>query len=164
MRKLSRDHRKSKIGDTRRRRFQRNLSGVESLEARHLMAGITWDGGAGTNLWFDANNWSTNTVPGPLDDVTIDTASDTTIVASGGSATIQSLTLNEGLRVESGATISVSQQFQLAPQKLLEARGSGTAFTALGVVSFTMHRCWQAKGERSPCPESLPFKRPPIAR
>ncbi len=132
MRKLSRDHRKSKIGDTRRRRFQRNLSGVESLEARHLMAGITWDGGAGTNLWFDANNWSTNTVPGPLDDVTIDTASDTTIVASGGSATIQSLTLNEGLRVESGATISVSQQFQLAPQKLLEARGSGTAFTALG--------------------------------
>ena len=32
-------------------------------------ATIRWDGGAGTDQWSDANNWSTNTVPTSSDDV-----------------------------------------------------------------------------------------------
>ncbi len=35
-------------------------------------ATITWDGGAGTSSWFDANNWSGNAVPTSSDEVRLD--------------------------------------------------------------------------------------------
>ena len=42
---------------------------------RALAATVTWDGGAGTSNWADANNWSTNTVPTSTDDVVLDNTS-----------------------------------------------------------------------------------------
>lgn len=44
---------------------------VESLERRDVPAIISWDGGAGTNNWSDAANWSGDNLPTSQDDVVI---------------------------------------------------------------------------------------------
>lgn len=89
-------------------RRQRSLSSphrlCEALEGRQLLAAISWDGGAGNNLWHSANNWSTNTVPTATDDVTIDVAGTPTIVfnASSGSRTVNSLLTREAIQFAGG--------------------------------------------------------------
>ncbi len=40
-----------------------------------LAATITWDGGAGTSNWNDANNWNGNVVPSATDEVILDNSS-----------------------------------------------------------------------------------------
>lgn len=52
-----------------------NTGGLANASASSnfiAFAGILWDGGAGTTSWFDANNWSTNTLPTASDDVRLD--------------------------------------------------------------------------------------------
>lgn len=44
---------------------------VESLERRDVPAIISWDGGAGTNRWFDAANWVGDRLPTAQDTVSI---------------------------------------------------------------------------------------------
>src|SRR4030095_6040837 len=44
---------------------------LEALESRCLLTAVSWDGGAGSVFWNDANNWSNNQVPTAADDVTI---------------------------------------------------------------------------------------------
>ncbi len=44
---------------------------MESLENRDLLTGIGWDGGAGTNRWFDAANWEGDRLPTPIDEVMV---------------------------------------------------------------------------------------------
>lgn len=44
---------------------------VEALEPRLLLALVEWDGGAGTDSWHDALNWSGDEVPTAVDDVVI---------------------------------------------------------------------------------------------
>ncbi len=46
-------------------RLRKRCFAYERLELRRVLATITWDGGAGTLNWNDANNWSTNTIPEP---------------------------------------------------------------------------------------------------
>lgn len=61
---------------TRRRRAcaDRPARLLEPLEPRQLLATISWDGGAGTNSWHDAANWSGDQLPGPADHVVINVA------------------------------------------------------------------------------------------
>ena len=54
------------------------------------MAAVNWTSNAGGN-WNTASNWSTGTVPGPQDDVTVNTSNAQTITYSSGSDTILSL-------------------------------------------------------------------------
>jgi hypothetical protein len=51
---------------------------------------LTWDGGAGTSFWFDAANWSSNSVPTGLNDVSISSGFGTILV--NGDAAAKSLT------------------------------------------------------------------------
>ena len=44
---------------------------VEKLEDRRVLATVTWDGGAGTESWFDAANWDNDVVPQQEDDVVV---------------------------------------------------------------------------------------------
>lgn len=44
---------------------------AERLEPRLLLALVEWDGGAGTDSWHDAMNWSGDAVPTAVDDVVI---------------------------------------------------------------------------------------------
>ena len=57
----------------RRRRFvMAAVAGVWLAASPAGLGGVvTWDGGAGTSSWIDANNWNPNGVPGPADDVVI---------------------------------------------------------------------------------------------
>ncbi len=82
----------------------------EALEQRRLLATVTWDGGAGTFNWSDANNWDTNQFPGAVDDVVIpDLAGTQTINISGGfSAVANSINSAELVAVESLSGLVIS--------------------------------------------------------
>ena len=47
---------------------------IEWMEPRTLLSAVSWTGGGGDNNWDTAANWSTDSVPGSGDDVTIDIA------------------------------------------------------------------------------------------
>ncbi len=55
---------------------------VEWMEARTLLSAVFWTGTAGDNNWDTPANWNDEAVPGPTDDVTIDTRAN--VVHSGG--------------------------------------------------------------------------------
>ncbi len=57
-------------------------------------ATVTWTGAAGNGLWFDAGNWSGGAgVPGNADDAVFGVAATGSISLAGGSAAVQSLSL-----------------------------------------------------------------------
>ena len=60
---------------------------------------VTWTGGAGTDNWRDAANWSSDAVPGPFDQVVIGATGPLTIVHAAGNDTIYSLTSSDSLAV-----------------------------------------------------------------
>ncbi len=72
----------------------RRASAPEPLEARNAPATISWDGGGDGTSWNSANNWSGNTVPGSLDDVTIDFAGVTSVMINSGAFAVKSLVMN----------------------------------------------------------------------
>ncbi len=85
---------------------------AEQLEPRHMLATISWDGGAGTTSWHDAANWSTDTLPGAADDVIIDDIGSITIEYTQAIPTlVQSILNSEGLAISAGK-ISTSGLFQ----------------------------------------------------
>src|SRR5437867_2601011 len=76
-------------------RFRRLFRGLplrlEHLEDRTLLSTVSWDGGAGTLRWDDAQNWSTDSLPGSSDDAVIGAAfSGLTITHDAGSVSVQS--------------------------------------------------------------------------
>ncbi len=82
---------------------------IVALEQRTLLAAVAWDGEAGDNQWHTPSNWSTNTVPGVDDDVTIDVAGTPTVQFTGaaGARSVRSLVSNEALNV-TGGTLAVT--------------------------------------------------------
>ena len=83
---------------------------VEALEPRMLLATVTWDGGAGTDSWHDAMNWSGDVLPGPLDDVVIDVAGEQTIEFTTGITAVKSLDNAESLELF-GGTLFVNENW-----------------------------------------------------
>ncbi|MFN0053959.1 MAG: hypothetical protein ACKV0T_17410, partial [Planctomycetales bacterium] len=83
------------------------LAMVESLESRTLLSAIFWDGGAGTQNWNDASNWSGDSTPGAGDDVTINAPGDLTIVHSSGATALHSLVSHESIDW-AGGSLSVA--------------------------------------------------------
>jgi hypothetical protein len=84
--------------------------GCEGLEPRQLLAAVSWDGGAGDNLWHSPGNWSTDTVPTAADDVTIDVAGSPTIVLNSttGSQAVNSLLTREAIQISTGTNLTVT--------------------------------------------------------
>jgi hypothetical protein len=72
---------------------------------------VTWDGGAATNTWSDANNWSGNVVPTATDSVVIIEGANVVVTSS---TTIMKLkvygaTGNQGkVTINAGATLTVA--------------------------------------------------------
>jgi hypothetical protein len=69
--RLSRHYHFSSTKNLRQRHTRLILAEIDSLERRDVPAIVSWDGGAGTNLWSDAANWSGDSLPTPQDDVVI---------------------------------------------------------------------------------------------
>ncbi len=66
----------------------------------------TWDGGAGTNSWMDAANWSGDVLPTAASNVSI--GSGVTVVIPSGTALAKIVGNNGHLTIESGATLTVT--------------------------------------------------------
>ena len=82
---------------------------LEWMEERTLLSNVSWTGNAHDNNWDTRGNWSTNSLPGPGDDVTINTSAD--VVHSNNIAdTIKSLTSTGPLTI-SGGTLSIASAF-----------------------------------------------------
>jgi IPT/TIG domain len=79
---------------------------VEWMEPRTLLSAVTWTGGAGDNNWDSPGNWSTDSVPGSGDDVTINIAANV-VHSNSVTDSINSLTSTEPLTI-SGGTLSIA--------------------------------------------------------
>ena len=92
--------------EDKRSRSRSSRPCVELCEARTLLSAVVWTGGAGTDNWDTAANWSTDSLPGSADDVTIGAGA--TVVHSGSdSDSINSLTSSGTLSV-TGGTLSIA--------------------------------------------------------
>ncbi|EGK70281.1 hypothetical protein METUNv1_03671 [Methyloversatilis universalis FAM5] len=61
-----------------------------------ICGGICWDGGAGTNLWTDAANWTGDLLPGLNSLVFIDLQNGVSVLLNSGTHTVASLTTTAG--------------------------------------------------------------------
>jgi hypothetical protein len=100
---------------------------VNSLEPRTLLAAVMWDGGGGDFQWSNPLNWDTDTLPGEGDDVTIEFgANDFTVVHSGGTNSIKSLTSVAALDI-AGGTLLVNSASTVDGDLQLSGTLGGTA-------------------------------------
>jgi hypothetical protein len=75
---------------------------VEQLEDLITPSMISWNGAAGDNNWTTPGNWNTGQLPGSSDDVVIN-QSGAVVLYQGGSTTVNSITDNDTLKIESGS-------------------------------------------------------------
>lgn len=105
---------------------------LSSIDA--LAAAITWDGGAGTSNWNDANNWSGNAVPTSSDDVTLNNATVVTAytVVVNTAADVNSLVISETAGVtlkpdaSSGRTMRIRDFLTLTAGTIAYTNPGGT--------------------------------------
>src|SRR4051812_49096854 len=106
------------------------------LEDRCTPTAVSWDGGAGTLNWADANNWSTNALPGAGDDVTADPTGFQTIVYNGPTTTIQSLKLSDNLQLNSGS-IAVTGALTVFNAADVDIYSTSGGFSAAGATALS---------------------------
>ncbi len=82
---------------------------MEPLEQRLHLAAVVWDGGAGTDSWHDALNWSNDAVPTADDDVTIPDTALAEVRIFSGSGLARSLTTDKNLRIQGSQALWLSQ-------------------------------------------------------
>ncbi len=80
---------------------------TSSLVSTAQAATLTWDGGAGTSNWFDANNWSGNAVPTSADQVRLDASGVVVSILAANSGTLFAIGYSGtgSLTVENSGTI-----------------------------------------------------------
>lgn len=136
--RLSHQRRKSRT----RQRFSADSAWVavaEPLEARVLLSAIAWDGGAGTQNWNDAANWSGDVLPGATDDVTIDVPNaDITVKLFTGTTQINSLNCTESLFIGGGPSLAIAANSTIAKLQLYGA----PTLTGNGDITITDQFQW----------------------
>ncbi len=99
---------------------------------------VSWTDGSGD--WSTATNWSSNpSLPGPADNVTINTASTITVTHSTGSDSINSLNCNNPLMLSGGA-LSIAGSCQISNALMINGatvnfNGAASAVTGAAVFS-----------------------------
>jgi adhesin HecA-like repeat protein len=83
---------------------------LEQLDDRINPTAISWTGGGDGTSWSDSHNWSTGSVPGQTDDVTINSSATINLF---GPETVDSLTL-EGGTLNSSGTLSTTNGLTLS--------------------------------------------------
>jgi hypothetical protein len=121
--------------DNRRTRSRSCRPRLEGMESRALLSAVSWTGGAGDNNWDTPANWSTDSVPGSADDVTIDTTANV-VHSQSVTDTINSLTSSEPLTI-SGGTLSIASASTISsPLSITGGTLTGTgAITVSGLLT-----------------------------
>ena len=97
----------------------------------------TWDGGAGTANWHDANNWSPDGIPGETDTVTIGAAFPEVVYTStAGDRTVRTLTCDTVLRITSG-TLRVTDGGTIAGRLTMTGGGICAGMTAGASIALS---------------------------
>ena len=108
---------RSRTNRTQRQRHRQAVSDIarhaDLLETRTLLSVVTWDGEAENGNWFAAQNWSSDAVPSPNDDVVIDAGVTISIDARSTPVTVKSLQSNAPLSVQ--GTMNVASSVTLSP-------------------------------------------------
>ena len=125
----------------------RKTAGLMNLEFDYITVRVyyqvpkTWDGGAGTNNWGDANNWNPDGVPISTDDVSLAGANTIDVNVAG---VCNNLTLNNAsllLTVKSGNSLTVSGNFTVTTGTLNTEAAfpavTGTTTLTAGTVGYT---------------------------
>ncbi len=143
-------------GKASRRRARRQANGLnraprgtgrgrmlffDRLEERLALSAVSWTGSGDGTSWSDKDNWSGHAVPTSADDVTINVASNPTIVVSAGQAA-RSLQLSDTLAINAGGTLAITATSQIAAAGKLTLGGgtltvTGAVLTNLGTVAVT---------------------------
>ena len=97
---------------------------LEPIEGRMLLSAVVWTGGAGTDDWDTPGNWSTDSLPGSGDDVTIG-AGATVVHSDDDSDSINSLTSSGTLSITSG-TLSIASALTVGTLTLNHTAGPET--------------------------------------
>lgn len=142
---------------------RRLLMNVEALEDRVVPATILWTGAAGNNLWSTPGNWSSGTVPTSADNVfnslssqiqvgsaaaakTLDFTGGTAqlrILSAGsltlGSAAADASSLNNGLVLDSGGTITATGTVALGGSSTFSGGTINGGTIASGAVTGGLH-------------------------
>ncbi|MBI3959975.1 MAG: RHS repeat protein [Chloroflexi bacterium] len=101
-------------------------------DATNANCTISWIANA-NGFWDEASNWSTNSLPGPSDDVCIDAPTTITVTHRSGTSAIHSLHIGAYL-VHTGGVLSTTTDIQIDRQMTLDGGEivSGTVNTAGG--------------------------------
>jgi len=148
---------------TRRARFTTRAHTVRAalrllrLEERAVPATVFWDGGGNDLAWTNALNWSSDTIPGPNDDVFLDVAGNFTVGYGGGATVIQSLTLSDPLQLKLGS-IEVTGATTIGPSASVIAQGFGVAFQANGPTLADSASIYALDGGRVTLPGLTGYK------
>src|SRR5271157_2598176 len=118
----------------RRRGDHRRHAAIEVLERRLVMSAVSWTGGGNNFNWNNPANWSTNTVPGASDDVTINVANNPTIIYNG-TSTIQSLVDYDSLNI-AGGSLTVTSGASQVVGSLNIGSGATLSVTASGATNI----------------------------
>lgn len=127
---------------------------MESLEDRAVPAVIVWDGGAGSNNFWDKSNWSTDTVPGKNDDVIVPALSGNARLVMESTTELRSIQTKASLQLTTttgnpnlcglilnGGTSSIENGIYLDTANLkalhIQASGAGTVVTVNGNLGNT---------------------------
>ena len=85
-----------------------NLGAIVQLSFATCAGTICWDDDGGDGLWLTAINWTTDLLPGALDDVVIDFGGGNTVTLSSGIQTINSLINEDSLIIFGGAELRLT--------------------------------------------------------
>ncbi len=100
----------------------------------------TWDGGAATNNWGDANNWNPNGVPAITDAVTLlnNTTVNVNVTGNAASITFPQGANNVTLNINSGITLNVSGAVTIPrPASASNTLAVGAGILNAGSIAFT---------------------------
>ena len=133
-------HGHAMAADKRRRRLR-----FEVLEQRQLLSAVSWTGNGGNSNWDNPQNWNSQAIPGPGDDVTIDTGATaaTVVIQAVNAESVNSLATgaNDTLSI-TGGSLSVTANSTLSGALSmtggsLTASGANVAVVVNGATSIT---------------------------
>ncbi|MGO8746956.1 MAG: hypothetical protein ACLQNE_13295, partial [Thermoguttaceae bacterium] len=144
VRKLSRQRTKKLTGRVAADRPSHRRLRIESLEQRQLLSAVAWTGAGGNSNWDNKLNWSTGSVPGAGDAVSIILTSAATVtINSGDNESIGSLTTGstDTLKITGGSLTIAGTSTLSGPLTMtggyLEATGSGVDVTVNGTTTVS---------------------------